>query len=387
MPSSGSGMKSLISMLIIYVANVAANGASCSIELKLLTSKRPCVKGESFGCYEGGRRMWISKGCRGDFICSSQHVHCGSTVSYLKGTVEGRPVRRNCTCLEREQSGDFAQSQAPLPAQLETRRLNNNLPYGVPRFAPQSHEEAVTATFVFWDLLDAIMFMHSPKQLYATGYVRELQIRRMIELVRQPGLRTYCEVGLNGGHSAAAMLLANPELTVHSFDLLAWPYSEPVVRLLQLRFGHRFHVHAGSSHETLLPWAEGFKRNGSHCDLAFIDGDHGEAGAHQDFGDLRAALTPASRVVIDDIAVGPGCVMRRLEQLGFLRIAETYGPYDAPAKHNPCMRGKRSSCLTWGFSVLTYTDKALTGSEPFPGRRQRTGVSCWKIPGLAAFDD
>jgi hypothetical protein len=136
-----------------------------------------------------------------------------------------------------------------------------------------------------------------------------------------------------------------------------------------------------------LPWAEGFKRNGSHCDLAFIDGDHGEAGAHQDFGDLRAALTPASRVVIDDIAVGPGSVMRRLEQLGFLRIAETYGPYDAPAKHNPCMRGKRSSCLTWGFSVLTYTDKALTGSEPFPGRRHRTGVSCWKIPGLAAFDD
>ena len=146
-------------------------------------------------------------------------------------------------------------------------------------------------------------------------------------------------------------------------------------------------MHAGSSHETLLPWAEGFKRNGSHCDLAFIDGDHGEAGAHQDFGDLRAALTPASRVVIDDIAVGPGCVMRRLEHLGFLRIAETYGPYDAPAKHNPCMRGKRSSCLTWGFSVLTYTDKALTGAEPFPGRRQRTGVSCWKIPGLAAFDD
>ena len=74
-------------------------------------------------------------------------------------------------------------SSGPLSAQLSTRRLNNDLPYGQPRFAPQSFDEAAIATWVFWDLLDAIMFTNSPKQLYATGYVRELQIRRMIELM------------------------------------------------------------------------------------------------------------------------------------------------------------------------------------------------------------
>ena len=50
----------------------------------------------------------------------------------------------------------------------------------------------------------------------------ELQLRRMIQLVRDPSVKTYCEIGVNGGHSAAAMLLANPELVVHGFDLMAW---------------------------------------------------------------------------------------------------------------------------------------------------------------------
>ena len=29
-----------------------------------------------------------------------------------------------------------------------------------------------------------------------------------------------CEIGFNGGHGTVAMLLANPELTVHSFELV-----------------------------------------------------------------------------------------------------------------------------------------------------------------------
>ena len=375
-------------VLAAVVELASASSPSCTIALKEQTSKKPCVQGVSFGCYQGGRMMWISRGCRGDFVCNGADVHCGTTVGILKSAVTGSAVGRNCTCLEREQSGDHTNDLALLPEQLGARRLNNDLPYGKPRFEPRNFDEALVATFAFWDLLDAIMFTKSPSQLYATGYVRELQIRRMIEMVREPGVQTYCEVGLNGGHSSVAMLLANPTLVVHAFDLLAWPYSDPVVQLLKLRFGNRFVVHPGSSHETLAPWAESFARNGSKCDLVFVDGDHGEAGAYQDMADFRAALSPRTRVVVDDIAVGPGCVMRRLEQEGVARVGETYGPYDAPAKHNPCMRGKRSSCLTWGFSVMTFTERALSSAEGFPGQRRKganRGLKCWDIPGLAAF--
>jgi len=380
----------LATLLLLDAATHTLGTPSCTISLKEQTSKKSCIAGESFGCYDGGQMMWIAKGCRGDFVCNGAEVHCGTTVSYLRTTIEGSGVGRNCTCLERERSGDYAADPSPVSTQLGSRRLNNDLPYGEPRFEPKSFDEAIAATFVFWDLLDALMFTNSPKQLYATGYVRELQIRRMIEMVRQPEVRTYCEVGLNGGHSSVAMLLANPKLVVHAFDLLAWPYSHPVVKLLKLRFGERFQIHAGSSHETLAPWAESFSRNGSKCDLVFVDGDHGESGAYQDMADFRAALTPRTRVVVDDIAVGPGCVMRRLASLGIVRVAETYGPYDAPAKHNPCMRGKRSSCLTWGFSVMLFSEKALASADAFPGRRRagaNRGLKCWEIAGLAPFTE
>ena len=87
----------------------------------------------------------------------------------------------------------------------------------------------------------------SSRSNYQTGYVQEVQVRRMDQLVSEPGVRTYCEVGMNGGHSAAAMLLANPHLTVHSFDLMFWNYSRPVVRLLGTAFGDRFISHPGNS--------------------------------------------------------------------------------------------------------------------------------------------
>ena len=42
--------------------------------------------------------------------------------------------------------------------------------------------------------------------------MRVPQVRRMLELVRADGVTTYCEVGMNGGHSLTAMLLANHRL-------------------------------------------------------------------------------------------------------------------------------------------------------------------------------
>ena len=40
----------------------------------------------------------------------------------------------------------------------------------------------------------------------------------MVDLVRRPEVKTYCEIGMNGGHSTVAMLEANAQLVVHSFE-------------------------------------------------------------------------------------------------------------------------------------------------------------------------
>ena len=65
---------------------------ACSVTLlKQLSNKAKCVLGSTFGCFAGGRVMWISGGCRGRFKCSDSVVSCGFPRQ------NGDP--RNCTCL------------------------------------------------------------------------------------------------------------------------------------------------------------------------------------------------------------------------------------------------------------------------------------------------
>ena len=58
---------------------------------------------------------------------------------------------------------------------------------GTARFAPTSVAEALHGTFALWDVLDALMRAHEPGYAYATGYVRELQVRRALAAPRGIG--------------------------------------------------------------------------------------------------------------------------------------------------------------------------------------------------------
>ena len=420
--------------LLLAATPLGSSQTRCSLIAP--ESRKPCTLGHSFGCDDGPepRRMWVNYGCRGDFLCGGRTVHCGATGIYMT-TRTGQ--RRNCTCALRTDADGV---HAPPPKQVSEQRLRNNASYGQPRFVPSSFEEVLHSTFALWDVLDAHMREYEPSHLYATGYVRELQLRRMLQLARactatsstasgvrlqdddeEPAIETagrrlaggsrrgsrrrvadmarrrrpacnYCEVGMNGGHSTVAMLLANPRLTAHVFDMMAFGYSPHVARLLRLRFGDRFQLHAGDSHSTLKPWASAFRANGSRCDLLFVDGDHSENGAHMDVADLQPAATRDSHLVMDDISVGPGCVMRRLARAGVLNIAETYGPFDAPSPHNPCMRGAarrhggtgRSTCAPWGFAVLKYTERGLRSRDEWPALKKKgsnQGKRCYAIEG------
>ena len=132
-----------------------------------------------------------------------------------------------------------ANAESALPPFLLRTRLSTESLLGATRFVPNSTEEALTATFASWNLLDAIMYQHMPDSPFQTGYLRELQLRRMIELVREPHVRTYVEVGMNGGHSLMAMLLANPRLHADVFDLFKWKYSWSAASLINATFPGR----------------------------------------------------------------------------------------------------------------------------------------------------
>jgi hypothetical protein len=268
-------------------------------------------------------------------------------------------------------------THANLPVELARRSLRLGTSLGEPRFLPRPHgmqsadgESAFDEIFMLWNELDELMWNASRlvseatgggdtvgrKHAWQTGYVRELQLRRMVGLVRSTNIRTYCEVrrrldpaqpvptqtrrccpartrhsspeqrrrllgllsdlrlptrcpqvGMNGGHSVAAMLLANPRLQAHVFDWMILKYSHAVAARLTARFGERFKLIAGNSRVTLRPWADRAVRSGnSTCDLIFVDGDHDAQGARTDLQQMRRVAACHNRLVVDDLHIGPG---------------------------------------------------------------------------------
>ena len=211
---------------------------------------------------------------------------------------------------------------------------------------------------------------------YQTGYVREIQVRRMVELVRAPGMARYCEVGMNGGHSAVAMLLANTNVTVEVFDIMNLKYSWPVAQVLKAGFGDRFVLHPGKSGDTLPQWTTGLRANGSHCDLVLVDGSHDASVAGFDLRQLRRAATPRTRLVVDDINMPPGRALAKEVERGRIQVLEQYGPFARNTRINPCMRtppgvpeeGVRRQmrakynfmCPRWGFAVGRFVGTGET---------------------------
>lgn len=263
---------------------------------------------------------------------------------------------------------------ARLPPSLARHRLLDHVRLGSPRFVPTGEPEVLKSIFATWNLLDAFMYQHDANR-YQTGYLREIQVRRMVQLVRAPHVKTYCEVGMNGGHSVSAMLLANQNVTAHVFDLFKWKYSTPVVSLLNMTFSpERFDVHAGYSWNTLPDFVKRFRREGRTCDLILVDGGHSARAARSDITMLAPLANARTKLIVDDIGVnpGPGSVLKKLNETGKLVIEELYGPYEKDTMHNPCMRRARDDdtrapklsdanlrlvlCHHWGFAVSRFAN-------------------------------
>lgn len=232
------------------------------------------------------------------------------------------------------------------------------------RFHPQTLSQYYAAVATVWNLLDRNIeraarncnnHAHCPGTPF--GYMRPAQLEHYSSFVWHKGEMTYCEIGFNGGHGTAAMLLANPKLQVHSWELGDRPYTAPAEALLRLYFGERFRYYQGDS-QKLVP---AFARNRSRlCDVLLVDGDHRYAGALQDIRNMRELAKPGAVLLVDDLDEGPGPALDMARSDGLIEVTERFMfNQSTVGDHvNPCIRRVRPptwSCKPrWGWAAARY---------------------------------
>ena len=284
------------------------------------------------------------------------------------------------------------------PVAFTTPRLKDRAAHGAARFVPE-YSEVFASIFTWWNALDALMATTADIP-WQTGYVREVQVRRMVALVQEAAQRspsqpiTYCEVGSNGGHSVVSMLLASPRVQAFAFDPLEYSYSGPMVKLLRASFGERFNLTKGYSAQTVPHFVKVMRAAERSCDVVLVDGDHGFVGTYRDLRMLQRASSSTTAVVVDDVVpqcgemlggideadateycarvrrdtkgresgriVRPGAALRRAQADGLLSVQERYGPFAMGTRYNPCFRTNKGPwCggqhqFDWGFAVARY---------------------------------
>jgi hypothetical protein len=116
---------------------------------------------------------------------------------------------------------------------------------------------------------------HSAQQ--AKGRPSEIALlHRIVTSTDATGpVRTVCEIGMNAGHSATAML-EGLQTTLVEFDLFTLPYSNDVLNALKHRYPGRVHAFAGPSAQQVPRYASTYRheRRLPLCDVWFVDGDH-----------------------------------------------------------------------------------------------------------------
>ena len=80
----------------------------CTMPSLLRPALHTCVAGVTYGCYDGGHRMWVSDGCRGNFRChsSSEFIRCDPMLRIHGNRTTLRhklTALFNCTCPQAKQ--------------------------------------------------------------------------------------------------------------------------------------------------------------------------------------------------------------------------------------------------------------------------------------------
>lgn len=237
-------------------------------------------------------------------------------------------------------------------------RWQETAPLHTPRWMPSTHFQFYASVLTLWNLLDRNVEAHLGRAGTPFGYMRPVQLAAYATLAAARENQTYCEIGFNGGHGAAVMLLASRSLRVHSFELgVNGPYTESAARLLMLYFGaRRFRMHAGNSLKTVPDFG---RVHGPVCDILLVDGDHSERGAYYDIVNMRQLAKPGSTLLVDDLDGGAGRALRRAES-EFRVAIDSWNVYNATALENPCVRRVRLPMLfcprRWGWARAHFVE-------------------------------
>ena len=266
-----------------------------------------------------------------------------------------------------ERQSEYAADRVTL---LETRTPRTA------RFVPRGEAQRMSSIFTIWNVLDALMEEADPHNVVRVkyGYVKTTLVAEMLKIIDERGFTTVCEVGFNGGHSAAAFLAAREETVVHSFDLGVYPYSNTTSALLGAIYNRttpRFFVHWGNSEATVPAFAASLAVRGASvrpCELILIDGGHSAAAVDADIRNFRRLAAERHALVFDDTPAETqwyseaGNAVRAAKERGALRIVEAhrYGVDDT--LENPPLRfplfddyaGGGLRADPWGYTRAQY---------------------------------
>lgn len=139
--------------------------------------------------------------------------------------------------------------------------------------------------------------------------------------------RVVLEVGFNAGLSSCAMLAANPDLKVYSFDIGEWPCVEVSRDYLMDKYGGRLNLTIGDSR---LRVPEFLRGHSGDFDFTLIDGGHDFEVAWADLQNLA----PRSRKIMMDDTNMPG-VRKAWDLAVSTGLVRPLGEYVDPAAFVP----------------------------------------------------
>lgn len=123
------------------------------------------------------------------------------------------------------------------------------------------------------------------------------------KLALDADIKTICETGFNGGHSAARFL-SQSEAHLYEFDLGAHDYAKTAETFLMGRFPSRLQVTWGDSTKTLPEFRAAHPD--IKCDLVIVDGGHDQAVADADLKNFASMASSSHYLLIDDTPCNAG---------------------------------------------------------------------------------
>ena len=209
------------------------------------------------------------------------------------------------------------------------------------RFRPNDVHDGLVSVYTMWNVLDRLnaKALHNYTLPWVYGYIRPVQLEALVAAVRSPGVRTYCEIGFNGGHSAAAVLYSTPNVTVRSFDLGAYgKHTAQNSEFLRTVQPDRFTFIDGDSAKT-VPELGHRVRAGLEpsCDVLFIDGSHKLGAVAADIRNFRAAATCGAPVFMDDLDGEPGLALKQAVANGHFHVHHWVGYRASTSTPRTCM--------------------------------------------------